>query len=426
MTVRYYSSVAAETSLVASITNAQTSIQVVSVTGLPPSFPYTLSLDYEGITEELVDVTASAGTTLTVTRGVDGTSATTHAAAARVRHVSSGRDHADSRAHENADDGIHGLAVGDVLVGEDKVQTLSNKTLDMATGTLNRIDIFNTGSGVGWQTTINGDAAFPSTNLLALKPTSAGSDTFTVANNGTVKVINKDAGQDASSSDYRIRVTKFDGTTDIFRVLSSGVVRTKLSNGSQGYECVPENDTAGGTQRAFTITTSDASTVRSSWLATGEMNVTSISPAAVTLQVNAAASQTADAFRVRNNAASNLFNVTSAGNVTVAGTSTLTGTVTANTITTTTAGIAYKGVVTGIQNVTGSGTEIDTAVSFGVTFGSAPRVFAIKQGAVSGSPTLIPSAVSVTTTGFTLRLNDGGGTSRSVTALPVAWQAVSQ
>ena len=102
MTVRFYSSTAAETTLTASITSGNTSIQVGSVTGFPVLTPYTLALDYESATEELVEVTGAAGTTLTVTRAIDSTSATAHNAGARVRHVSSARDFADSRAHENA------------------------------------------------------------------------------------------------------------------------------------------------------------------------------------------------------------------------------------------------------------------------------------------------------------------------------------
>lgn len=111
---------------------------VGSVTGFPVNYPYTLAVDYEGVTMELVQVTNAAGTTLTIQRAIDGTSAASHNAGARVRHVSSARDYSDSRDHENADDGIHGLALGDVIVGEDAVQTLTNKTLvsPTVTGTI--------------------------------------------------------------------------------------------------------------------------------------------------------------------------------------------------------------------------------------------------------------------------------------------------
>lgn len=99
----------------------------MATTGFPASTPYTLALDYGTALEELVTVTAAAGTTLTVTRGVGGTSAQAHSAGSPVRHVSYSQDFADSRDHENSDTGVHGVT-GDI-VGTDNVQTLTNKTL---------------------------------------------------------------------------------------------------------------------------------------------------------------------------------------------------------------------------------------------------------------------------------------------------------
>lgn len=133
MTVRFYSSIAQQTTLTGTYSPSATSIAVAGTTGFPSSTPYTLSLDYGQPNEELVEVTAVAGLSLTVTRAIDGTSATTHNAGAVVRHVSSARDFADSRAHENASTGVHGLAVGSALVGTTDTQTLTNKTLTSPT-----------------------------------------------------------------------------------------------------------------------------------------------------------------------------------------------------------------------------------------------------------------------------------------------------
>lgn len=129
MTVRFYSSIAQETALVGSITNVSTTMTVVAVTGFPSSTPYTLAVDYNTATEELVTVTGTSGTLLTVTRGTDGTGAIAHNAGAKVRHVSSARDFADSRSHENATTDIHGVPPGAALVSTTGIQTLTNKTL---------------------------------------------------------------------------------------------------------------------------------------------------------------------------------------------------------------------------------------------------------------------------------------------------------
>lgn len=125
--LRFFSSVAQPTTLSGSIGSGATSITVGATTGFPATTPYTLALDFGAATEELVDVTGVAGTNLTVTRGVDGTSAQSHSLGAVVRHVASGRDFADYQTHQAATTAIHGVA--GTLVGTSDSQTLANKTL---------------------------------------------------------------------------------------------------------------------------------------------------------------------------------------------------------------------------------------------------------------------------------------------------------
>lgn len=128
---RFYSSTALETTLTGSVTPSSTTIQVAATTGFPGSVPYTLALDYGSASMELVEVTAVAGLSLTVTRAIDGTSAASHNAGAAVRHVSSARDFTDSRTHEQDISAVHGVA-GD-LVGTTDTQTLTNKTFSGGT-----------------------------------------------------------------------------------------------------------------------------------------------------------------------------------------------------------------------------------------------------------------------------------------------------
>jgi hypothetical protein len=92
MARRFYSSVAQRTALAVGVNDSVGTLIVDGVTGWPASTPYTLIIDVDTVLEEIVEVTARSGTTLTVTRGVDGTTAKTHDAGADVRHGVSARD----------------------------------------------------------------------------------------------------------------------------------------------------------------------------------------------------------------------------------------------------------------------------------------------------------------------------------------------
>ena len=107
---RYYSATAQDTTLTSNISSGSTSITVSALIGYPSTFPYTLALDFGNTAEELVDVTAASGLTLTVTRAINGTTAVSHSVGATVRHVITARDLTEVQAHYAAGpSGVHGI-----------------------------------------------------------------------------------------------------------------------------------------------------------------------------------------------------------------------------------------------------------------------------------------------------------------------------
>ena len=123
---RYYSSTAAKTTLLNSISNVSSSLELAAASNLPSQYPYTLILEKDTANEEIVEVTSLVGTAYQITRNIDNSGAKSHAVGALVEHGVSARDFTESRAHEVASN-AHNVT-GDI-VGTGGAQTLASKTL---------------------------------------------------------------------------------------------------------------------------------------------------------------------------------------------------------------------------------------------------------------------------------------------------------
>ena len=135
MPARQYRSTVEAKTLNQAITNVSSSIVLNSVTTLPSSYPYTLVIDPDTLTEEIVTVTSSAGgNSLNVTRGQDGTTAQAHNLAAAVRHMITARDLQEPQDHIN-NGGYHVIVCtsttrpGSPVDGQHIYETDTDKTL---------------------------------------------------------------------------------------------------------------------------------------------------------------------------------------------------------------------------------------------------------------------------------------------------------
>ena len=139
MTTRKYSSRSQQTTLSGALNSSATTTTVVSgstlVGGVTISSGelFTVVIDPDTALEEIVDVSAISGNTLTIVRAIDGSSGVAHSAGAVVRHMAIGRDYREANTHIEATTG-HG-ATG-AVVGTTNTQTLTNKTIDTASNTI--------------------------------------------------------------------------------------------------------------------------------------------------------------------------------------------------------------------------------------------------------------------------------------------------
>ena len=261
MTTRKYSSRSQQTTLTGALTSSGTSATVVSGTALlggvtiSAGETFTVVIDPDTALEEIVDVTAVSTNTLTVTRGIDGSTGQAHSAGAVVRHMAIGRDYREANTHIEATTG-HG-ATG-AVVGTTNTQTLTNKTISAADNTLTGVvtltgtqtltnktltspTITGTGAIAGTFTgnltgnvtgTVSGNAGTVTNGVYT---TDTGTVTSTMIANGTI--VNADINASAAIDKTKISgtaVTLADtGTVTGTMIASDTIVNANINSSAQ-------------------------------------------------------------------------------------------------------------------------------------------------------------------------------------------------
>lgn len=310
---RFYSSIAATTTLQVTANSGDINIQVASSSGWPGSFPYIVCLDYGAANEELVLVTSGGPNVFTVTRGYDGTSASTHNAGAVVRHVSSAIDFTDSRTHEASTTNVHGIT--GAFVDTTSAQTLSNKTL--SSPTINSATVTGTVAATG-STVTNGTfttpiLTTPTINGAALSGTITGTPTFSGVNTFSAGIIaNGETLQRTNGTDITLTSKRIADAGGRLNVTSDGVLNWGDGTGPTDTNLYRAGASSLQTDDAFTAASvTTAGTVTAGGLTTsGNLSVTGIGGTlfarkAVSTNRNSTTTNTADpdiTFTVASNA----------------------------------------------------------------------------------------------------------------------------
>lgn len=187
-----YVNTASTATTAAPIGPADTTVTVASYTGYP-SAPYWAELEKGTGSAEIVRVTNVAGSTLTITRGQGGTSATSHGAGVTVEHIVPASHFNEGEAH-NAATTAHGVT--GVVVGTQGSQTIQDKTFRGAHRS-DYTDALPAGVTASFESNANSAAArdgFVHKNTAGDAARSgfllqqSGTDRFKVRNDGTVNI----------------------------------------------------------------------------------------------------------------------------------------------------------------------------------------------------------------------------------------------
>lgn len=223
MTTRKYSSRSQQTTLTSALTSSGTSATVVSGTALLGGVTissgelFTVVIDPDTALEEIVDVSAVSTNTLTIVRGVDGSTGQAHSAGAVVRHMAIGRDYREANTHIEASTAVHGLTGS--VVGTTDTQTLTNKTINAANNTITGITSAMITDGTIVNADINASAAI-AYSKLALSGAITSSD---IAND---TIVNADINTAAA-----IAATKIAGTA-VTQADTGTVTSTMIADGT--------------------------------------------------------------------------------------------------------------------------------------------------------------------------------------------------
>ena len=217
---------------------------------------FTIVIDPDTALEEIVDVTAASGNTLTITRGVDGSTGVSHSAGAVVRHMAIGRDYREANAHIENTGTAHGLTLANLVQTTDTNVISSGMIIAGAVGTVKIDDLSVTNAKLA------GSIAPTKISGTAITQADTGTVTSTMIANDTI--VNADINSAAAIAATKIAgtaVTQADTGTVTSTMIANGTIVNADINTSAAIDATKISGTA--------VTQADTGTVTSTMIADG-------------------------------------------------------------------------------------------------------------------------------------------------------------
>lgn len=223
MAVRNYSNITNVGTLSGAVGTGEGTLLINGGWSNLPTFPFYVIVDRGQGTEECMLATGGNATALNVTRGYDGSPASSHGTNATVEVAVLAEFFNKADQHVEASTNVHGLAGGSAVVGTTTTQTLTNKTINSSV-----LNLAHSSSPAGAQAIqVAADAATARHGFLWTKTAAATGDAFRATSSGTTRfsvdadgkvVLNSGAGSDKALAVQQSGTERFsmlnDGTAD--------------------------------------------------------------------------------------------------------------------------------------------------------------------------------------------------------------------
>jgi hypothetical protein len=223
MAVRNYSNITNVGTLSGAVGTGETTLPINGGWSNLPAFPFYIIVDRGSANEEDMLATGGNATALQVTRGFDGSPASSHGISATVEVGVLAEFFNKADQHVEASTNVHGLSGGAAVVGTTQTQTLTNKTINSSV-----VNVAHSTSPAASQAIqVSADSATARDGFVwnksasatgaAFKAISSGTTRFTVDADGKV-VLNSGTGTDKALAVQESATERFsvlnDGTAD--------------------------------------------------------------------------------------------------------------------------------------------------------------------------------------------------------------------